>query len=161
MDLFDGIIIHVMVWKCILSCNLPKSVFTSLCRSVPLEAKLSDCQRNAQICFIPRFILSFCPQKRTFHLSKMIVVLLTSRTDCRRDRETSRLFCYLCSFIGFPSFRLCLFGVEVKIRHTCQGDEQQNAMTYTHRPLAEGFVNPKPSPCAWFVGPFPPTYHTD
>lgn len=35
-----------MVWKCICCCNLPKSVFPTLCRSVPLEAKLSDRQRE-------------------------------------------------------------------------------------------------------------------
>ena len=35
-----------MVWKCICCCNLPKSVFQSLCHFVPLEAKLSDRQRE-------------------------------------------------------------------------------------------------------------------
>lgn len=33
-----------MIWKCIYFCNLPKSVFPTLCRSVPFEAKPSDCQ---------------------------------------------------------------------------------------------------------------------
>lgn len=40
------ILCRVMVWKCICCCNLPKSVFPTLCRSVPLEAKLSDRQRE-------------------------------------------------------------------------------------------------------------------
>ena len=33
-----------MVWKCIYCCNPPKSVLTSLCHSVPPEAKPSDRQ---------------------------------------------------------------------------------------------------------------------
>ena len=35
-----------MIWKCIYFCNLPKSVFLTLCQFVPSEAKLSDCQRE-------------------------------------------------------------------------------------------------------------------
>lgn len=35
-----------MIWKCIYFCNLPKSVFPTLCQFVPSEAKLSDCQRE-------------------------------------------------------------------------------------------------------------------
>lgn len=37
---------QVMIWKRIYFCNLPKSVFQSLCHFVPLEAKLSDRQRE-------------------------------------------------------------------------------------------------------------------
>lgn len=35
-----------MIWKCIYFCNLPKSVFPTLCQFVPSKVKLSDCQRE-------------------------------------------------------------------------------------------------------------------
>lgn len=37
---------RVMIWKCIYFCNLPKSVFPTLCQFVPSKVKLSDCQRE-------------------------------------------------------------------------------------------------------------------
>ena len=52
---------RVMIWKCIYFCNLPKSVFPTLCQFVPSKVKLSDCQREySNLLYSAFYPIIFC-----------------------------------------------------------------------------------------------------
>ena len=58
-----------MIWKCIYFCNLPKSVFPTLCQFVPSEAKLSDCQREcSNLPYSAFYPIILCKKKSNIYI---------------------------------------------------------------------------------------------
>ena len=100
-----------MIWKCIYFCNLPKSVFPTLCQFVPSKVKLSDCQREYSNLLYSAFYPIILSYKRMIHyLCAESLWFLINATECSWKIELEKSSCVVramaACLLSAPSNRL-------------------------------------------------------